>query len=142
MAMDHTPGSIILKERKPRRMMGLKGQLVPKTKCLKPPTVLLREPRGEPPKGVHDVRPLYGPLPQSLYDMLGKKTHSGSYPWRATCSRCLKEAAGTTDWVKLVRQAYKLLPVKDPEGNLKWVDDPAAQDYERKKGGREFTEIQ
>eukprot|EP00972_Heterocapsa_arctica_P066431 9803833-Heterocapsa_arctica.AAC.1 len=73
--------------------------------------------------------------------MLGKKTHSGPYAWRATCSRCLKEAARATDWVELGRQACKQLPVKDPEGNLKWVDDPAAQGYEWIKGGHEFTEI-
>eukprot|EP00972_Heterocapsa_arctica_P028718 4225139-Heterocapsa_arctica.AAC.1 len=64
--MDRAPGSAILKERKARKMMGrLKGQLVPKTKWLKPPTPPLREPHGEPPAGVHDVRPFYGPLPQS-----------------------------------------------------------------------------
>eukprot|EP00972_Heterocapsa_arctica_P107092 15777027-Heterocapsa_arctica.AAC.1 len=65
MAIDHTPGSAILKERKPRKMMGLKDQLVPKTKWLKPPTGPPQEPRGVPPKDVHDVKPLYGPLPQA-----------------------------------------------------------------------------
>eukprot|EP00972_Heterocapsa_arctica_P006891 1008011-Heterocapsa_arctica.AAC.1 len=63
--MDHAPVSAILKEQKPRKLMGLKGQLVPKTKWLKPPTAPLREPLGGPPTGVHDVRPFYGPLPQS-----------------------------------------------------------------------------
>eukprot|EP00972_Heterocapsa_arctica_P104657 15425925-Heterocapsa_arctica.AAC.1 len=74
--------------------------------------------------------------------MIGKNAHSGSYPWRATRSRCLKDAARTTDWVKLGRQVCKQLPVKDPAGNIRRESGPTAQGYEWKSGGHEFTEIQ
>eukprot|EP00972_Heterocapsa_arctica_P013929 2052482-Heterocapsa_arctica.AAC.1 len=55
------------------------------------------------------------------------KAHSGSYPWRAACSRCLKDAARTTGWVKLGRRVCQQLPVRDPAGNIRWEDDLAAQ---------------
>eukprot|EP00972_Heterocapsa_arctica_P102750 15146129-Heterocapsa_arctica.AAC.1 len=74
--------------------------------------------------------------------MLGKRTHSGSYPWKALGRCCLKEAARTTDWIKLGSQVCNQRQVKDPEGNIMWVDVPAAQGYKWKQSEHEFTEIQ
>eukprot|EP00972_Heterocapsa_arctica_P070358 10392620-Heterocapsa_arctica.AAC.1 len=73
------------------------------------------------------MRPLYGPLPQALYDVLGKRhtlvlTHGGR--------------------PALDAQVCEQLLVQDPAGNLRWEDDLAAQGYEWTSGGHEFAEIQ
>eukprot|EP00972_Heterocapsa_arctica_P012485 1834762-Heterocapsa_arctica.AAC.1 len=80
-----------MKERNPRKLAGLACDKKAAPKWTKPPTPPLVKPQGRPPTGVHDVQPMFGPLPLAIYAMLNKSAHAGSYPWGAACSNCGKE---------------------------------------------------
>eukprot|EP00972_Heterocapsa_arctica_P091459 13492747-Heterocapsa_arctica.AAC.1 len=62
--------------RKPRKITDRTTRAKPK-----PRTAQLRQPGGEAPIGVHNIRAMFGPLPLTLHGVLGLRGNSCAFRW-------------------------------------------------------------
>jgi hypothetical protein len=128
MEREHRPGAS--KRVAPRRIPAKRVA----GKSLEAPQVT-RGALGGPPAGVHDLQPVYGPVPLGTLRKLLVKP-SASVAWQVCCVRpgCGASARATEDWAALSRTTCRaVLEGQPPDPDLGWTQ--VRHDLRPKGGG-------